>query len=494
MRFKRLSLGKRIAFPTVFLLSIVVILQTWMSFSASKKQIIDQIDAKAKSMANFIASASASYIQNFDVTTLETFASRISEDKDLVFAVFYDTSSEPMTEAPGEELQLETLAKVTTDITAEEEVLGTFVLYYSREAADALAQKSGEAAVVISACSILGLIIAIWIILRPVVIPLNNINQTLRLESSKIKSASSELKDSTTETKSLVSTQNKSVTDTAHAARSLHKSVLSTVETIDTTGSLFAEVSKMAKDGNETVSDMMSRMSEVSEQLDNVQAQSSQSQSETEARIVTIRELVNSIKAKTDTIKTIVFQTKLLSFNASVEAARAGEHGKGFSVVAEEVGNLAIMSGSAATEIADLLEESRDYVTKVVESYQNETGQVIQSNIENVEHGVSIANHCEDLLKEIVDHVSNVTKLMDGIYTGAKEQAEGINDIKETMHTLEKTTINNSQSASKNYDLADQVKEHSEHLANVTSLIESFVSGTKKVSKKNNKEDTKEVA
>jgi len=37
----------------------------------------------------------------------------------------------------------------------------------------------------------------------------------------------------------------------------------------------------------------------------------------------------------------IVFQTKLLSFNASVEAARAGIHGKGFAVVADEVGNLA---------------------------------------------------------------------------------------------------------------------------------------------------------
>ena len=34
-------------------------------------------------------------------------------------------------------------------------------------------------------------------------------------------------------------------------------------------------------------------------------------------------------------INDIVFQTKLLSFNASVEAARAGESGKGFAVVAE---------------------------------------------------------------------------------------------------------------------------------------------------------------
>ena len=68
--------------------------------------------------------------------------------------------------------------------------------------------------------------------------------------------------------------------------------------------------------------------------------------------------LISEIGNKTKVINDIVFQTKLLSFNASVEAARAGEHGKGFSVVAEEVGNLAHMSGNSAKEITQLLESS----------------------------------------------------------------------------------------------------------------------------------------
>ncbi|MEO0335418.1 MAG: methyl-accepting chemotaxis protein, partial [Pseudomonadota bacterium] len=45
--------------------------------------------------------------------------------------------------------------------------------------------------------------------------------------------------------------------------------------------------------------------------------------------IAGIVKVIREIGDKTNVINDIVFQTKLLSFNASVEAARAGEHGKG---------------------------------------------------------------------------------------------------------------------------------------------------------------------
>ena len=76
--------------------------------------------------------------------------------------------------------------------------------------------------------------------------------------------------------------------------------------------------------------------------------------------------LIQSIDQKTKLINDIVFQTKLLSFNASVEAARAGENGKGFAVVAEEVGSLAQMSGSASTEINGILQDSQNRVSQIV--------------------------------------------------------------------------------------------------------------------------------
>ncbi len=82
-------------------------------------------------------------------------------------------------------------------------------------------------------------------------------------------------------------------------------------------------------------------------------------------RMDSLVKIIQNIESKTKVIDEIVFQTKLLSFNASVEAARAGAAGKGFAVVAEEVGNLARMSGAASKEIATMLIASIENVNLI---------------------------------------------------------------------------------------------------------------------------------
>lgn len=117
----------------------------------------------------------------------------------------------------------------------------------------------------------------------------------------------------------------------------------------------------------------------------------------------------------------IAFQTKILALNAAVEAARAGDHGKGFSVVAEEVRNLAHRSAEAAKNIKTLIE--------------------VTSN--NVTQGVTVVSEAEKNMREIVAGSGNVSRLMDEISSSTSEQEKGISQITLALSELERVTQSN---------------------------------------------------
>lgn len=68
-------------------------------------------------------------------------------------------------------------------------------------------------------------------------------------------------------------------------------------------------------------------------------------------------------------VKGISDQSNLLGLNAAIEAARAGEHGRGFSVVANEIRNLATNSKENVTEINNITNTIQQLLGKLNESF-----------------------------------------------------------------------------------------------------------------------------
>lgn len=121
-------------------------------------------------------------------------------------------------------------------------------------------------------------------------------------------------------------------------------------------------------------------------------------------------------------IDDIAFQTNLLALNAGVEAARAGEAGKGFAVVAQEVRELAQRSASAAKEIKQLINTSRQHVA----------------------NGVELVGQTGDALKDIANQVGMIDANVAAIVEASKEQATGLAEINDAVNLMDQATQKNA--------------------------------------------------
>lgn len=168
---------------------------------------------------------------------------------------------------------------------------------------------------------------------------------------------------------------------------------------------------------------------------------------ENNRQIAEITKVIGEIGHKTEVINDIVFQTRLLSFNASVEAARAGAQGRGFAVVAEEIGNLAQLSGNAAKEINAMLSSGAERVQAIVEQSRTQVEKLIQNGRRKVEAGAKIASDCESVLEEILGKTTEVSRMSSKISTMSQEQTRDVFAVRKAMVQLNEVARGNRAGA-----------------------------------------------
>lgn len=127
-------------------------------------------------------------------------------------------------------------------------------------------------------------------------------------------------------------------------------------------------------------------------------------------------------------INHIALQTNVLAINASIEAGRAGAAGRGFTVVAEEIGQLASKSAAATQEIE-----------QIVENIQMETGHVVRTMELGKQQAIAGANFVEDSkqsLGRILQESRQIYQLVQSISRATISQAETAQMVTDLMQEI----------------------------------------------------------
>lgn len=238
------------------------------------------------------------------------------------------------------------------------------------------------------------------------------------------------------------------------ASQSLAEGASEQASSLEETSSSLEEMSSMTRQNVDNAQQADQLSNESIDNLKNANASMKsliQSMEETSTASGNVAKIIK-------TIDEIAFQTNLLALNAAVEAARAGEAGAGFSVVADEVRNLALRSAEAS----------------------GNTQELVQNIIQKIEEGSGLVKETDHRYRKVFLSVEKVTELAREISAASQEQAQGIEQVNRAVAEMDKITQQTSANAEESASASEEMNTQAEQMKGLVGDLVAVVGGSVK--------------